>query len=217
MRFDIITILPETFGSYVDSSIIRRARASGIVKFKFHNPRDFVKDKHKTVDDKPYGGGAGMVLMAEPILKACGAIKKEKRKKIILLSAKGKQFNQKMARGWAKKYRQIILISARYEGIDERVKTILKAEEISIGPYVLTDGDIASMVLISALTRLLPGAIKWESLKEESYFNLLEYPHFTRPEIIKYKGKKYFVPKILLSGNHKKIEEWRRKHQKAGL
>ena len=228
MRFDIITILPETFGSYVDSSIIRRARASGIVKFKFHNPRDFVKDKHKTVDDKPYGGGAGMVLMAEPILKACGAIKKEKRRKVILLSAKGKQFNQKIARGWAKKYKQIILISARYEGIDERVKTILRAEEISIGPYILTDGDIASMVLISALTRLLPGAIKWESLKEESHFNLLttkegiggeglEYPHYTRPETLKYKGKKYAVPKILLSGNHKKIEEWRRKHQKAGL
>ncbi|MBI2506989.1 MAG: hypothetical protein HYW09_00035 [Candidatus Niyogibacteria bacterium] len=165
-----------------------------------------------------------MVMKAEPILKAYGKIKKKGARKVVLLSAKGRQFNQKIARDWTKKYKQLIFISARYEGIDERVKIALKAEEISIGPYVLTDGDVATMVLISAITRLLPGAIKWESLKEESHFNLLvkkegvggkglEYPHYTRPEILKYKGKKYPVPAVLLSGNHKKIQEWRRKNQ----
>ncbi len=224
MNFNIITIFPEAFESYFNSSILKRAQKRGLIKINFFNPRDFTKDKHLTVDDKPYGGGAGMVMKAEPILKAYGKIKKKGARKVVLLSAKGRQFNQKIARDWTKKYKQLIFISARYEGIDERVKIALKAEEISIGPYVLTDGDVATMVLISAITRLLPGAIKWESLKEESHFNLLvkkegvggkglEYPHYTRPEILKYKGKKYAVPAVLLSGNHKKIQEWRRKNQ----
>lgn len=165
-----------------------------------------------------------MVLQALPILKATEAVRKETRKKktkVIVFSAKGKPFNQKLAHDWTKKYDQLILISGRYEGIDERVVKILKAEEISIGPYVLTDGDVAAMVVASAVTRLLPGAIRLESLQEESHWNLLkkneaegrglEYPHYTRPEILTFRGKKYRVPKVLLSGDHKKITAWRKK------
>lgn len=182
------------------------------------------------VDDKPYGGGAGMVLQAEPILKAFDKVDKKikkGKKKVVVFSAKGKIFNQKMAFNWAKKYKDIVFITGRYEGIDERVVKALKAEEISIGPYVLTDGDVATMVVSSAVARLVDGVIRLESLKEESYWNYilkkekegkldedtLEYPHYTRPEVLEYKGKKYRVPKVLLSGNHKKIAEWRNKHR----
>ena len=253
MVFHVITLFPESFDSYVSSSIIGRAVRNGKIKIKFYNPRDFVKPtktqkkKEKPylrVDNTPYGGGAGMVLQAEPILKAFEKIEKgispptpsylkrgqEKKKKVkvVVFSAKGKIFNQKIAYDWAKKYKEIVFITGRYEGIDERVKTALKAEEISIGPYVLTDGDVAAMVVSSAVSRLIPGVIKLESLKEESHWNLLlkkekdskvgenwlEYPHYTRPEVLEYKGKKYRVPKVLLSGNHKKIEEWRNKQTK---
>ncbi len=241
MQFDIITIFPKIFDSYLNESIIKRAQKNKKIKINIINLRNFTTDKHKTTDEKPYGGGAGMVLMAEPLIKAVNHLKKsEKNKKIkiVVFSAKGKQFNQKIAYDWAKKYNRIIFITGRYEGIDERVKTILKADEISIGPYVLTDGDVAAMVVISAVSRLAPGVIKLESLEEESHWNLLlkkerkipegkglEYPHYTRPEVIEYRNpafakgsggrsKKYSVPKVLLSGNHKKIEEWRKQHQK---
>jgi len=230
MRFHIVTIFPNIFDSYIRESIIGRALKNKLISVKFYNPRDFVKggkSNYKPVDGKPYGGGAGMVLQAEPILKAFGKAEKNiksKKRKVVLFSAKGKLFNQKMAYAWAQKYDEIIFITGRYEGIDERVKLAVRAEEISIGPYVLTDGDVAAMVTTSAVTRLLPGVIRLESLKEESHFNLLlkkeregkvggsglEYPHYTRPEVLKYKGKSYRVPKILLSGNHKKIEEWRK-------
>jgi len=227
MTFDIITIFPEVFASYFNTSILKRAQKSKKIKINTINLRDFTVDKHKKVDEKPYGGGAGMVLMAGPVIKAVNHIKKTKKIKIVVFSAKGKQFNQKIAYDWAKKYSQIIFIDGRYEGVDERIKTILKADEISIGPYVLTDGDVAAMVVISAVSRLIPGVIRLESLEEESHWNLLikkekaipegkglEYPHYTRPEVIEYKNKKYSVPKVLLSGNHKKIEVWRKKHQK---
>jgi tRNA (guanine37-N1)-methyltransferase len=235
MRFDIITIFPKIFDSYFSESILKRAREKKLVDIRVHNLRDFSRDtKHKKVDDKLYGGGAGMVIQAEPVLRAVSALKIKNQStiksgtkiKIIILSAKGKQFNQKMAADWARKYERLILISGRYEGIDERVKTVLRAEEISVGPYVLTDGDAAAMVVLSAVTRLIPGVIKLESLEEESHWNLLlkkeasvsgkglEYPHYTRPEALSYKGKKYRVPKVLLSGNHKKIEEWRNKHRR---
>lgn len=235
MRFDIITIFPKIFDSYFNESILKRAQKNGLIKIKIHNLRDFTKDKHKKVDDKPYGGGAGMVLMAEPILRAVAAVKKiikNKKTKIILFSAKGRRFTQKTARTLARQDNPIIFISGRYEGVDERVKIALKTDEISIGPYVLTDGDVAVMAVISAVSRLLPGVIKTESLEEESYWDLgsrtsqnlgsrtsqnlqfadksVEYPHYTRPEIIKYQGRKYRVPKILLTGDHKKIEEWRK-------
>ncbi|MFH1990676.1 MAG: tRNA (guanosine(37)-N1)-methyltransferase TrmD [Patescibacteria group bacterium] len=227
MRFDIITIFPKIFDSYLNESIIKRAQKNKKIKINAINLRDFTKDKHRKVDEKPYGGGAGMVLMAEPLIEAVNHLKKSEKTHLVIFSAKGRQFNQKIAYDWVKKYDKIILISGRYEGIDERVKTILKADEISIGPYVLTDGDMAAMVVISAVSRLIPGVIKLESLEEESHWNLLlkkeaqvpegkglEYPHYTRPEIIKYKNKKYPVPKIFLSGDHKKIAAWRKNHQK---
>ncbi len=243
MIFDIITIFPNIFDSYLNESVLKRAQKNKLIQIKIHNLRDFTVDKNnkvalrqargnresrRTIDDKPYGGGAGMLLITEPILRATEKILKtaalkNRKTKIIIFSAKGKRFNQKIAYDWAKKFNHLILISGRYEGIDERVKKILKAEEVSIGPYVLTDGDVAGMTIISAVARLLPGVINLESLKEESYFNALlkkeknskfdeslEYPHYTRPEVLIWKGKKYPVPKVLLSGNHKKIEEWRR-------
>lgn len=225
MKFEIITIFPKIFDSYFGESILKRAQERGLIKIKVHNLRDFTKGKHRKVDDKPYGGGAGMVLMAEPILAAVNKIKKtkDKKTKVIIFSAKGKRFTQKTAYELSKKYRRLILISGRYEGIDERVKAALRADEISIGSFVLTDGDVAAMAVVSAVSRLLPGVIKMESLEEESFWNSLrkkeekaegesvEYPHYTRPETIEYGGKKYRVPKVLISGDHKKIEEWRRR------
>ena len=227
MRFDIITIFPEIFSSYLNESILKRAQKKKLVNFKIHNLRDFTNDKHRKVDDRPYGGGAGMVLMADPIVRAVKNIKKQKNSKIIILSPKGKQFNQKMAYDWSRKYSQLILISGRYEGIDERARKILRADEVSIGPYVMTDGDVGIMAIVSAVVRLIPNVINFDSLKDESFFRKvvkeeaetgeLEYPHYTRPEIFEYKGKKYRVPKILLSGDHKKIKEWRGKMRKKVL
>lgn len=216
ISFDIITIFPKIFDSYFNESILKRAQGGLFLNIKIHNARNFSKDKHKTTDDKPYGGGAGMVMMAEPILRAFDSISKKKKHITIVFSAKGKQFDQKLARNLSK-YDQIILISSRYEGIDERVRLTLRAKEISMGPYVLTDGDVAAMAFVSAVSRLVPGVIRGESLKEESEINGkgLEYPHYTRPEVFTYKGKKYRVPKVLLSGNHKKIKEWREKHLKS--
>lgn len=231
--FHIITIFPEVFDSYLKTSILGRAQKDKLIEINFVNLRHFATDKRKTVDDRPYGGGAGMVLMAEPILRAYSAIQKSRKSKkklktkIIVFSAKGKEFNQKMAYEWVRKYNEFIFIAGRYEGIDERVRLALKAEEISIGRYVLTDGDIAAMVVISAMTRLIPGVIKSESLKEESHWNLLnnqkekemsgrglEYPHYTRPEVLVFKGKKYRTPKVLLSGDHQQIKVWRLKHSR---
>ena len=222
MRFDILTIFPKIFDSYFNESILKRARRKKLVDIRVHDLRKFARGKDKKLDDRPYGGGAGMVLQALPILRALNSVKKSKKSGIVILSAKGRQFNQKIAYQWSKKYNQLILVSGRYEGIDERVRQILKAEEISIGPYILTDGDVAAMVIVSAVSRLIPGVIKLESLAEESHWNLLlkkeagasskglEYPHYTRPEKLEWRGKKYRVPQVLLTGNHKKIEEWRR-------
>jgi tRNA (guanine37-N1)-methyltransferase len=237
MNFHIITLFPNIFDSYINESILGRAQREKKLKFNFYNPRDFVKptktqsknDKpYLRVDDKPYGGGAGMVLMAEPILKALAKtekkIKNKRRSKVIIFSAKGKPFDQKMAYDWSKKYDDLTFITGRYEGIDERVTKITKAEEVSIGNYVLTDGDVAAMVVSSAIGRLIPGVISLDSLKEESHWNLilkqeskgalgahgLEYPHYTRPEVLVYKKKQYKVPPVLLSGNHAKIDEWRK-------
>lgn len=213
MIFDIITIFPKIFDSYFSESIIKRAVKNKKIQIKIWNLRDFAKNKHKKVDDKPYGGGAGMVLQAEQILRAVQKIKPNTKSKIIILSVNGKQFNQKMARDWAKKYKNIILISGRYEGIDERLEKILRAEEISIGPYVLTGGEIPAMAVVDAVARHIPGVLgKSESLEEKRYG--IGVPVYTRPEILKYKNKKYKVPDVLLSGNHKKIENWRIKHKK---
>lgn len=228
MRFDIISATPQALESYFDASILRRGRERKLIDVYVHSLRDFAEGKYRQIDDKPYGGGAGMVLMPEPILRAVERARskgKRLKSKVVVFSAKGKPFNQKLAHDWAKKYDQLILVSGRYEGIDERVISVLKAEEISIGPYVLTDGDVAAMAVTSAVARLIPGVIKLESLAEESHWNLLlkkevaakdkglEYPHYTRPEALKHKGKTYRVPQILLSGNHKKIAAWRSSNQ----
>ncbi len=229
--FHVITLFPEAIESYLHASILGRAEKRKILKFDLVNLRQFGLGTHKKVDDRPFGGGAGMVMMSEPIIKAFSSIKtkKNKRSKVIVFSAKGRQFNQKLAYDWSKRYDDMVIITGRYEGIDERVRKVLKAEEISIGHYVLTDGDVAAMAVVSAVGRLVPGAIKLESLREESHWNLLlkkekevpegkglEYPHYTRPEVLTYKGKKYRVPKVLLSGDHKKIEEWRREKGNEG-
>jgi tRNA (guanine37-N1)-methyltransferase len=223
MQFDIITIFPDAFSSYFSLSIIARAIKKKIIKIKIHNLRDFTNDKRKTVDDKPYGGGVGMILMIEPILKAIKKIfkTKVKKRKIIVLSAKGKTFNQRIAKQLSE-LEQIILISGHYEGIDERVITEIADMELSIGDYVLTGGEVPAMVIVDAVTRLLPGAINEESLKEESFSlnDKGEYPQYTRPAVFdtskiknlpaKLTKRKYWkVPDVLLSGNHKEIERWR--------
>ena len=226
ITFHIFTLFPEVFEKYFNVSVFKRAIKKKIISVKTHDIRDFSKDKHKTVDDSPYGGGAGMVLMAEPVIKAVSEVFKNKNRrkiKIVILSAKGKQFDQKTAYSWSRRFDEIFLVCGRYEGIDERVRLALRAEEISVGPYVLTDGDSAATVLVSAISRLAPGFIKTESLKEESHWGkiiknekagVLEYPHYTRPDIFEHKGRKFRVPKILLSGNHKKIQDWRFKKRK---
>jgi tRNA (guanine37-N1)-methyltransferase len=210
MRFHIITIFPSTFGSYLKESIIGRAVKNKKISIKFYNPMDFCEPKRR-VDDRPYGGGPGMVLRPELFLKAFSKIKikDKKRAKIILFSPSGKKFDTTYAKNSAKKYDDIVLISGRYEGIDARVQKILKAEEISIGDYVLTSGDLPAMVLIDCVSRQIPGVLgKYESLEEERISSSKVY---TRPEVLKWKGRNYKVPKVLLSGNHKKIDEWKKK------
>ncbi len=216
MKFDIITIFPDIFNSYFNESIIKRAQKKKLIKINIHNLRDYTFDKHKSVDNRPYGGGFGMVLMVKPIYKAVGDIKKKskvKKSKVILLSAKGKKFNQKMACKFSK-LDQIIIISGRYEGVDERVAKYIADEEISIGDYILTGGELPAMVIVDAVSRLIPGTITKGSLEEESFVKNdkhKEYPHYTKPESIVINNKKRQVPKVLLSGNHKKIKEWQNK------
>jgi len=214
MRFDIITIFPKIFDSYFNESIIKRAQKRKLIKINIHNLRDFTNDKHKTVDDKPYGGGFGMVLMVEPIYKAIKKLKnKYKKSKIILLSPKGKKFNQEMAQKFTK-LDQLIIISGRYEGVDERVAKHIADEEISIGDYILTGGELPAMILVDAIARLIPGTIAQGSLEEESFTKndkYKEYPHYTRPEKIKINGKERRTPKVLLSGDHQKIKDWKDK------
>jgi len=216
------------FSSYFNESILARAKKNKLIDFKFYNPRDFVKvlknknqNNYRPVDDRPYGGGPGMVMRAEPIIhavsKALSSSKgKNKKTKIILFSPSGKKFTTVYAKSAVKKYTDIILISGRYEGIDTRVVKIFKAEEISIGDYVLTGGELPAMVLIDCISRQIKGVLgKFESLEEERVSTSEVY---TRPEILKYtppgrgkKSKSYKVPKVLLSGNHKKIEGWKRR------
>jgi len=223
LQFDIITIFPEIFDSYFNESIIKRAQKRKLIKIKIHNLRDSASDNHKTVDDRPYGGGAGMILKVDIVFKAIKRVVQKnkkitkKQRKIILLSAKGKKFDQKMARRLSK-LEQIIFICGRYEGVDERVGKHIADEEISIGDYVLTGGEIPAMVILDAVSRLIPGVIKKDSLKEESFSaGLKEYPQYTRPEIFKPgKNKRSWrVPEILLSGHHKKIKDWQKKHSKT--
>ncbi len=224
MRFDIITIFPESLRGYFNSSILGRAQKDKKIEINLHNLRDFTDDNHKKVDDKSFGGGPGMVLKVEPILKAVGKINKPKTK-IILFSPTGKQFTQKMARDWAKKYHNIIMICGRYEGVDARVKKIIKnwkletclsarqVENLSIGPYILTGGELPAAVVADAVARHIPNVLgKEESLEEKR--GIAGFPVYTKPEVFEFNGKKYKAPKVLLSGHHKKIEEWREENSK---
>jgi len=221
MKFQIITIFPDIFTSYFDESIIKRAENKKLIDFKIHNLRDWTTDKHRTVDDTPYGGGAGMLMKIEPLYKALKDINKKSAKikpakrKIILLSASGKKWNQRLAQKYSK-LEEVVFVCGRYEGVDARIKKFID-EEISIGEYVLTGGELPAMVMIDSITRLLPGVLgNKTSVIEESHSEegLAEYPQYTRPEIFEMGGKKLRVPKILLSGDHKKIEDWRKEQQK---
>ncbi len=208
MRFDVITIFPSMFDAYLGESIIDRARRQRRVRFVFHNPRQAAIDRHRTVDDRPYGGGPGMVMKVEPIVRTLAKIPKRKFRRVLLLSAKGRPFTQADAARLTR-YQQLILICPRYEGVDERVVASAD-EEVSIGPYVLTGGELPAMVVMDAVTRLLPGVLgKDESSKDESHAQpgVLEYPQYTRPE--RFRGRR--VPKVLLSGDHAAIAAWRKK------
>jgi tRNA (guanine37-N1)-methyltransferase len=219
MVFHIITIFPDIFSSYFNQSIIKRAQMSGIIKIKIYNLRDWTEDKHKTVDDAPYGGGAGMVIKIEPLYRSIMDIKERIKSgsvKTVLLSAKGKTWNQKLAHVYSH-LDHVILICGRYEGVDERILNFVN-EEISIGDYVLTGGEIPAMVIVDSVTRLLPGVLgNAESLRDESHSSpgYLSTPQYTRPEVfVDNNGRKYSVPKILLSGNHEEIKKWRRAKSK---
>ncbi len=227
MRFDIITIFPELFSSFISQALIARAIKKKIIAVIPHDLRQWTSDAHRSVDGRPYGGGPGMVLLAEPIIKGLAVIKRQTRTKkhqrVVLFSAKGKTFIQSTARRWAQKYEQITFICGRYEGIDERIADTIVDEEISIGDYVLFGGELPAMVAMEAVTRLLPSAMgKEASLINESFkiqdekagYDFLEYPHYTRPEKLIINGKKKNVPKVLLSGNHGAIAHWRDKHTK---
>jgi len=222
LTFDIITIFSSIFDSYLKESIIKRAQEKRLIKIRVHNLRDYTFDKHKTVDDRPFGGGIGMVLKVEPIHRAVKKIKKTKRKnskkrKVILFTPRGKKFNQKIAYQFSK-LDQLILICGRYEGVDERVAKHIADLELSIGDYDLMGGEVPAMVVIETVARLIPGVLgKPQLLKERitKEKGFIEYPQYTRPEVFEPKKRiRWRVPKVLLSGNHKKIEEWRKKHQK---
>lgn len=238
MNFHIITLFPEMFDSYINESILARAQKEKKIKFYFYNPRDYAiptKTQKKNerpylrVDDKPYGGGPGMVMQAEPILKIIEDILRKlkvikfvkskvnkinssqkfraRKPGIIFLSPAGKQFNTDYAKTAVKKYADIIIICGRYEGIDARVKKIFKAEEISVGPFVLTGGELPAMIITDCMARQIEGVLGDFNSLEESRISSSEM--YTRPEMLIYKGKKYKVPSVLLSGNHAKIDEWR--------
>ena len=209
MKIDVLTLFPGMFIGPLDESIIKRARDNGILDLQIHNLRDWTHDRHKTVDDRPFGGGPGMVLKPEPLFEAVEALKGPKTK-VILMSPSGRQLTQGVGRELAE-HEHLLLIAGSYEGFDERVRQHLADEDLSIGDYVLTNGALPVMVLIDVVTRLLPGVLgDDESAKEESFSQgLLEYPHYTRPA--DFRGMK--VPEILLSGHHAEIAKWR--HEQA--
>lgn len=221
MNFHVITLFPEVMRAYTDASVLGRAQKTDKGKgaktkgkkiaVSYYDPRDYTKDKHRKVDDKPYGGGPGMVLEALPVLKAWQKAvgrKSQKKVKTLIMSPRGKLFDQNMAKELAKKYDHLVLISGRYEGIDYRVKKGTNAEEVSVGEYVLTGGELPALTIIDATARQIPGVLgTYESLEDERDASGELY---TRPEVVEWKGKKLRVPKVLLGGNHKEIEEWRK-------
>jgi tRNA (guanine37-N1)-methyltransferase len=214
MVFDFVSLFPESFASYLSVSMLHRAEEDGLVSYSFSNPRDYTTDKHRTVDDTPYGGGAGMVMKPEPLFGCvedllANSDTARDRTRVILFSAKGKRFTQKDARRFMADYDHLILVCGRYEGVDERVAECLVDEELSIGEYVLTGGELPAMIVADAVTRLIPGVLgNAESIETESHSEegVLEYPQYTKPE--EFRGWK--VPDILLSGHHGDIAKWRK-------
>lgn len=210
MKCDVLTLFPDIINAYLQESILKRTQEKGLLEVKVHNIRDFASDKHKTVDDYPFGGGPGLVMKPEPLWGAIDFLRRDnKPRRVILLSPQGKPFNQQLAEEFSQEKRWLVLICGRYEGIDERVRISLVDEEVSIGDYVLTGGELAALVIIDASARLIKGALGDErSVEEESFsWGLLDYPHYTRPR--EFQGLK--VPDVLISGNHKDIWLWRRK------
>lgn len=225
MRFDILTIFPNMFAGPLDESIIKRARQAGHIEIFLHNIRDYAKDRHRTTDDTPYGGGAGMVMKAEPLAAALRAIvpplpappappasfpsPDESNSLVLLMSPEGEPLTQEVVEDLAR-WPHLVLVCGRYEGVDERIRQTLIHREVSIGDYVLTGGELAAMVVVDAVARLVPGVLDSESLSEESHSgSLLEYPHYTRPAI--WEGQR--IPPILLSGHHGEIAAWRRRQR----
>lgn len=214
IRFHLVTIFPEAVRPYMDASILGRAQEAVHISISYSDPRENAGNKWGKVDDRPYAGGPGMVMTAEPLLRTLEKIakgiarRKSAKTKILLFSPSGKQFTNAYAKTLVKKYTDIVLIAGRYEGIDARVKKIFKAEEISVGPFVLTGGEVPAMVVVDACARQIEGVLgKYESVEESRTASPEVY---TRPEVLEWKKKKYKVPKVLLSGDHKKIEEWRK-------
>lgn len=209
MRFDILTLFPEMFGPVFNNSMLAKAQERDLLEINLINWRDYTQDKHNQVDDSPYGGGAGMVLKPEPVFRALDDLELEPETPIVLLTPQGQQFNQDIAKDFADDKERIVLLCGHYEGFDQRIREELVTHEISIGDYVLTGGEIPAMVLVDAVTRLIPGVLgSQDSAPQDSFYhNLLDYPQYTRPQ--EYKGLE--VPKVLLSGNHAKIDEWRKK------
>lgn len=227
IRFDIVTIFPNIFDSYLKESLIARAQKKKLIKIQNHNLRRWTTDKHQTVDGRPFGGGLGMVIKIEPIFRAVKKLKINDRKsktKVVFFTPRGKKFTQKIAYNLSK-LDQIIFICGRYEGVDERVAKNIADIELSIGDYDLMGGELPAMIVIEAISRLIPGVLGKEALLEERITKsggFIEYAQYTRPEVFKAKSSskikpycKWRVPKVLLSGDHKKIYEWKRQHRKV--
>lgn len=214
LRVDVLTLFPEMIVQAAGHSMLKRAQEKGLLAVRAHNLRDYTLDRHKVADDVPYGGGAGMVMKAEPILRAVDALREQARMdgeeiRLLFPSPQGRPFTQEQACGLAAERRRIVILCGHYEGVDERVREMLQPEEVSVGDYVLTGGELPALVLIDAATRLVPGVLgDPESAVEESFSDsLLEYPHYTRPAEVR--GLR--VPEVLLSGHHEAIRLWRRK------
>lgn len=209
MKCDVLTLFPDILTAYLGESILKRAIEKKLLEVKLVNLRDFASGPHRTVDDAPYGGGAGMVFKPEPLFRAMDSLREDNEpRKVVLLSPQGRPFNQAMAEAFSREASRFVFICGRYEGIDERVRSIID-DEVSIGDYVITGGELAALIIIDAVTRLLPGALGDERSAEDESFSwgLLDYPHYTRPR--EFKGM--HVPEVLLSGNHRDIKIWRRK------
>lgn len=213
MRFHIVTLFPQLIEGYISDSILKRAIENKLLEVYFYNPREHSTERHKKVDDRPYGGGPGMVMTVQPLVQTVLYIKKKLARKrqvklgVFLMSPGGDMLSNTLARGMAKKYTDIILVSGRYEGIDARVKKILRAKEISVGDYVLTGGELPAMTIVDVVSRQIEGVLgRFDSLEEE---RVSSHEMYTRPEVYEHEGKKYRVPKVLIGGNHAEIDKYR--------